>query len=89
MDKSTSFEIRYQNKIGIITISHNTIKITVGNSEIFTINTDMTRLVDIPKKQNLILNWQQNNHTESLSIHSRYTINIKDAIISAYSQIIL
>lgn len=89
MDESTPFEVKYQNKTAILTVSKNTIECKIGNNTAFSIDTKSIRLIDIPKRQNLLINWQDKGKSiESISIFSRYVLKIKDALTLAHNQAI-
>ena len=89
MDESTSFEVKYQNKTAILTVSKNTIECKIGNNVAFSIDTKTIRIIDIPKRQNLLINWQDEGKSiEAISIFSKYVSKIKDAITLAHNQVI-
>lgn len=89
MDESTPFEVKYQNKTAILTVSTSIIECKIGNNVAFSIDTKTIRIIDIPKRQNLLINWQNKGKSiESISIFSKYVSKIKDAIILTHNEII-
>jgi len=57
MDESTPFEVKYQNKTGILMVSKNTIECKIGNNTAFSISTKTIRGIDITKREHLLINW--------------------------------
>ena len=51
MDESIPFEVKYQNKTGILTVSQDNVECKIGNNVVFSIITKSIRIVDIPKRQ--------------------------------------
>jgi len=88
MDESTPFEVKYQGKTAILTVSKDAVECKIGNAIAFSINTRSIRIADIPKRQNLLLNWQQDESIKSISIFSKHVIKIKDIIILAHEKAI-
>lgn len=89
MDESTPFEVKYQNKTAILTVSTSIIECKIGNNTAFSISTKSIRLIDIPKRQNLLINWQdEGKPIESISIFSKYVSKIKDVITLVHNGIV-
>jgi len=53
MDESIPFEVKYQNKTGILSVSQKNVECKIGNKVVFSIATRLIRIVDIPKRENL------------------------------------
>lgn len=87
MDESIPFEVKYKGKTAILTISKDAVECKIGNAIAFSINTRSIRIADIPKRQNLLLNWQQEGKSiKSISVFSKHVIKIKDAIVLAHKK---
>ena len=88
MNESTPFEVKYQNKTGILTVSQNSIECKIGNNTVFSIDTKSLRTIDIPKREYLLMNWQQDKLLESIAVFSKHVIKIKESIILAHEKAI-
>ena len=88
MDESTPFEVKYQGKTAILTVSNESIRCNVGNIQVFSIEINLIRSIEIPKKEKLLINYQK-NEIESIIMYSKHVSKIKDSIILAHNQAII